>query len=186
MRIDDAPPAGWYPDPEGGARLRFWEGTDWSDRWRAPPTAGVVEIQARAAKAAREQFDDVGGHVNVGSLNRQDSEAIINQVRVAARAEAERAAGMFRQEARTAAQNLTPLISEYTSKVIRWIRILSVIAVLLLVGWIAFQIFAQISLFEWIGDRIDNLTDDTGMVVNSVVGAVGSIAGVVTPAQSIP
>ena len=52
----------------------------------------------------------------------------------------------------------------------------------LLVGWIAFQIFAQISLFEWIGDRIDNLTDDTG----TVAAAVGAVAGGVTPAQSIP
>jgi hypothetical protein len=97
MRVEDAPRAGWYPDPEGGSRLRWWEGTDWADRWRAPPTAGVVEIQARAAREAREQFDDVGGHVNVGSLNRQDSEAIINQVRMAARSEAERAAGLFRR-----------------------------------------------------------------------------------------
>jgi hypothetical protein len=165
MRIEDAPTPGWYPDPEGGSRLRFWEGTDWSDRWRAPPTAGVVEMQRAAAEQARHEFDNVGGHVNVGSLSRQDSEAIINQVRVAARSEAERAAGMFRQEAQFAAQNLSPLISQYTSKVIRWIRIVSVIAILLLIGWVAFQIFAQVSLFEWIGDRIDNLSDDTAAVL---------------------
>lgn len=170
MRIEDAPSAGWYPDPEGGSRLRYWEGTDWSDRWRAPPTAGVIEIQARAAKAARQQFNEVGGHVNVGSLNRQDSEAIINQVRVAARAEAERAAGMFRQEAQSAAQSFSPLISEYTSKFIRWVRILSVVAMLLLIGWVAFQIFAQVSLFEWIGDRIDNLSENSGNAAGFLVG----------------
>lgn len=165
MRLADAPKAGWYPDPEGGSRLRYWEGTDWSDRWRAPPTAGVVEIQARAADAARNQFDDVGGHVNVGSLNRQDSEAIINQVRMAARSEAERAAEMFGAQARSTAQGFVPLITEYTSKITRWFRIASVLAVVLLLGWLAFQIFAQASLFDWVGDRIDNLTDDTGLVL---------------------
>ena len=172
MRVEDAPRAGWYPDPEGGSRLRWWEGTDWADRWRAPPTAGVVEMQARAAEAARatSQADDRRGQVNVGSLNRQDSEAIINQVRTAARAEAERAAGMFRQEARSAMSDVAPLITQYTSKVIRWFRILAVIAVVLLIGWLAFQIFAQVSLFDWVGDRIDNVTDnlddDSGAVLS--------------------
>ena len=162
MRVEDAPRAGWYPDPEGGSRLRYWEGTDWADRWRAPPTAGVVEIQARAAEKARREFDNVGGHVSMGSLNRQDSEAIISQVRQAARAEAERAAGMFRQEAWSAVNSVSPLITEYTNKFVRWVRLFAVIAVILLIGWVAFQIFAQVSLFEWIGDRIDNVTDNVG------------------------
>ena len=167
MRIEDAPPAGWYPDPEGGLRLRWWEGTDWADRWRAPPTAGVVEIQRAAAEQARHEVAEVGGHVNMGSLNRQDSEAIINQVRMAARDEAERAAEMFSVQAKSAARNIQPLISEYTSKITRWFRIASVIAVVLLIGWVAFQLFAQVSLFEWVGDRIDNLTDDTGSMLLS-------------------
>ena len=72
---------------------------------------------------------------------------------------------MFGAQARSATEGLQPLISEYTSKLIRWIRIISVIAVLLLVGWVAFQIFAQVSLFEWIGDRIDNLSDNTGSLL---------------------
>lgn len=178
MRLEDAPPAGWYPDPEGGSRLRWWEGTDWSDRYRAPPTRSEVDRRELVTATRREEhegigIDDVGSKVRVGSLNRQDSEAIISQVRQAARAEAERAAGMFRQEARSAAENLTPLITEYTSKVVRWIRIISVIAILLLIGWLAFQIFAQVSLFDWIGDRIDNisdnLNDDTGVVLGPLL-----------------
>ena len=76
-------------------------------------------------------------------------------------------AQMFGAQARSATQGLQPLISEYTSKLIRWIRIISVIAVLLLVGWVAFQIFAQVSMFEWIGDRIDNLSDNSGVVVGN-------------------
>lgn len=26
-----APPAGWYPDPHGVARLRYWDGTRWTE-----------------------------------------------------------------------------------------------------------------------------------------------------------
>ncbi len=164
MRLEDAPPAGGYPDPEGGSRLRWWEGTDWADRWRAPPTPGAVEMQEAASVRAREEFDQVGGHVSFGNLSRQESEAIINQVRMAARQEAERAAQMFGQEARSAAQDLQPLISQYTSRLTRWFRVLSVLVVLALVAWVAWQLFVQVSLFEWIGDRIDNLTDDTDAV----------------------
>ncbi len=162
MRVEEAPPAGWYPDPEGGSRLRFWEGTDWSDRYRAPPTSGVVRFQEEAAQRARAEFDDLGGYVPPTGVNRRESDEIVNQVRLAARAEAERAAQLFGQQARSATRQLSPLISQYTSKITRWFRILSIVAIVLLVGWLAFQIFAQVSLFDWIGDRIDNITDDSG------------------------
>jgi hypothetical protein len=79
---------------------------------------------------------------------------------MAARQEAERAAATFGREARSAAGSIGPLISEYTSKFMRWVRLLSTIAVIVFIAWLAFQIFAQASLFEWIGDRIDNLTDN--------------------------
>jgi hypothetical protein len=39
------------------------------------------------------------------------------------------------------------------------------IAVALLVGWLLFQIFAQVSMFEWIGDRIDNVSNNSGVIV---------------------
>ena len=162
MRVEDAPPAGWYPDPEGGSRLRWWEGTDWADRWRAPPTPGVRDIQEVAAERAREEFDDVGGYVSMGGLSRRDSEEIISQVRQAARSEAERAAQLFGDHARAAARQITPLVTEYTNKFIKWVRIVAVIGVILGIAWVAWQIFAQVSLFDWIGDRIDNLTDNDG------------------------
>jgi hypothetical protein len=162
MRVEDAPPAGWYPDPDGGSRLRWWEGTDWSDRWRAPPTAGVLEIQKAAAEQAREEFDDVGGYVGMGGLSRRDSEEIISQVRQAARSEAERAAQLFGDQAMRVTNQITPLVTEYTNKFLKWVRIVAVIGVILGIAWVAWQIFAQVSLFDWIGDRIDNLTDNIG------------------------
>lgn len=160
MRLEDAPPAGWYPDPEGGSRLRYWEGTDWADRWRAPPTAGVVRIREQEAELARLEYQEAGGFVNYAKRERQETEEVISQVRQAARSEAERAAAMFRREAQNATNSITPLISEYTNKFMRWVRIVSVLAILLLAVWLAWQIFVQASLFEWIGDRIDNLTDN--------------------------
>lgn len=168
MRVEEAPPAGWYPDPEGGLRLRWWEGTDWADRWRAPPTPGVVEIK-RAYETEHGLRDDEGTDqpwsqhaptVQYGGMSRADSEAIIRQVRTAAREEAERAAGLFAREARSAAEGFAPLISTYTSKLMRWVRLLSTVAIFIFAAWLAFQIFAQASLFDWIGDRIDNLTDN--------------------------
>src|SRR5438067_839083 len=29
------PPAGWYPDPQGQARLRYWDGDAWTDQTSA-------------------------------------------------------------------------------------------------------------------------------------------------------
>ncbi len=167
MKVEDAPPPGWYPDPEGYSRLRWWEGTDWSDRFRAPPTPSEFDLKDQTYGYADEQptgrsfYDQRASSLST----RSDSDALVNQVRMAAREEAERAATLFGQQARAAARNVGPLISEYTNKVIKWVRILSVIAILLLIGWLAFQLFAQVSLFEWIGDRIDNVTDQSGMLL---------------------
>ena len=48
--------AGWYPDPEGDAtRLRYWDGTRWTDDYTAAPTevptAGAQTAQTTAAGA---------------------------------------------------------------------------------------------------------------------------------------
>lgn len=159
MRVDEAPKPGWYPDPEGGARLRWWMGTDWSDRYRAPPTPGVARLQEIAAKQAAAQFDDVGGHVGMAGLPRAQSEEIISQVRQAARAEAEHAAQMFGAQARAATRNIQPLIYEYTNRGIKLFKRLVLLMVVLLVAWFVFQAWANVTFFDWLGDRIDNITD---------------------------
>ena len=166
MRLQDAPPPGWYPDPEGYSRLRWWEGADWADHYRAPPTPSEFDLRGQTYGASAQPDDAVAydRYVPAGGMSRQDSQAVIEQVRLAARAEAERAAEMFGQQARAVTRNITPLISEYTNKVIKWFRILSIIAIVLIVGWLAFQLFAQVSMFQWIGDRIDNLTNNGSLV----------------------
>jgi hypothetical protein len=35
-------PANWYPDPEGGPGLRYWDGTQWTEH-RAPGPSEPVE-----------------------------------------------------------------------------------------------------------------------------------------------
>jgi len=36
------PPAGWYPDPAGSNRTRWWNGFAWSDSYGEPPAAAAV------------------------------------------------------------------------------------------------------------------------------------------------
>ncbi|HEY1531572.1 MAG TPA: DUF2510 domain-containing protein [Galbitalea sp.] len=37
-----APPAGWYPDPPGSGRLRWWDGTQWTDQFAPVAVRGQV------------------------------------------------------------------------------------------------------------------------------------------------
>jgi eukaryotic-like serine/threonine-protein kinase len=38
-----SPPAGWYPDPEGGPNPRYWDGERWTDRYRVPAGHRLAE-----------------------------------------------------------------------------------------------------------------------------------------------
>ena len=42
---------------------------------------------------------------------------------------------------------------------LRWLKILVVISVVALIGWMVFNAIAEVTFFEWIGDRIDALTE---------------------------
>ena len=166
MRRVDAPPAGWYPDPESRTSLRWWDGLDWTDARRAPPSeAELISYETRAAfeEAHRYVPPEVSSLAQTaGRSGRQDSQQVIEDVRRAARSEVDRAADLFARQARTMQEGITPLISQYTNRIVKWIRILAVLAIILLIAYVVFQIVAQASFFEWLGDRIDNLTDDEG------------------------
>ncbi|RIJ08537.1 DUF2510 domain-containing protein, partial [Clavibacter nebraskensis] len=50
-------PAGWYADPAGSDRLRWWDGTRWTDHLADAPAA------AAAAAAAEPAAAPTSGHV---------------------------------------------------------------------------------------------------------------------------
>jgi hypothetical protein len=47
---DDNKRAGWYPDPDGGAGERWWNGASWSDSRRGVPAAAPVRAAAASAR----------------------------------------------------------------------------------------------------------------------------------------
>lgn len=160
MRKIDAPPAGWYPDPQHRLRLRWWDGLDWTDIRRAPPSGAELIAAEENGEFFEKASVPVGQSSHRGGVSQQEASQIIAEVRNVARQEVDRAAQEFSNRTTNAMRSFTPLITQYTSRVTRWIRILSVLAILLLIGWLAFQIFVEVTFFDWIGDRIDNVTDN--------------------------
>jgi hypothetical protein len=157
VKVSDAPRSGWYPDPEGEARLRWWDGTDWSDRYRPRPHQ---ESSARTAPADQGVDVDPEAWSNTAAQIPQMTQAVVEQMRLTARQEATLAAEEFTRRAREVTGAIPPLISQYTNKFMRYLRIALTLGFVVLVIWIAYQLWVQKSIFDWIGDRIDNLTDE--------------------------
>ena len=166
MRRSDAPAAGWYPDPQHSERLRWWDGLDWTDIKRAPPSnAELVAEEERQVFMGENELVATGrqaGSAAAAGMARQDSQQIVNEVRMAAREELDRAAKEFSDRATTAVRRVSPLISEYTNKLSKWIRNAIIISIVLLYAYFIFQVVVQASFFDWLGDRIDNVTDESG------------------------
>ena len=162
MRKIDAPPAGWSPDPQHRERLRWWDGLDWTDIRRAPPSAAEL-----TAAENREFFESTlaptAEAARTVAASQQDSSQIIAEVRNVARQEVDRAAQEFSARANQAVQSVTPLITQYTSQFSRWFRRALIIAVIAVIAYFAFQVFAQASFFDWLADRIDNITDEESL-----------------------
>ena len=140
MRIIDAPREGWYPDPDGRQRLRWWDGLDWTDIRRAPPSS--AELTRAEALVPREPIaaDQRAYTDRPQGYSRQETQEIIAEVRTVARQELDRAAEQFSQRATTALG----------------------IATVLFIAWLLFQAIATQSFIAWLGDRIDSLTEDAG------------------------
>jgi hypothetical protein len=168
VKVSDAPREGWYPDPEGALRLRWWDGTDWSDRFRPIPDAGQLSAGPAVPGVADDAADVWSQAGAVASQVPQSTAAVVNQVRMAAREEAHLAAQEFERRARALTGEIPPLISQYTSKFMRLVRTALVLGFVLLLAWFAYQLFVQKSLFDWLGDRIDNLTDNGSSVLLTV------------------
>jgi hypothetical protein len=169
MRTSEAPSAGWYPDPQNRTRLRWWDGTDWTDVRRAPPSEAELQrfSAAHPAVSAGQTIEEM--RAAAGAASRVDAQQIITEVRNVARAEVDRAAQEFTHRAQSAVRSVTPLIDSYATRFTRAIKWSAILAIVLVIAWFTFQTIAQASFFEWIGDRIDNLTDD-----ESGAPAVGS------------
>ena len=60
-----------------------------------------------------------------------------------------------------AVRNFTPLITEYTSQFKRWFRLALIVATVAVIAYFTFQVVAQATFFDWLGERIDNLNDDS-------------------------
>jgi hypothetical protein len=163
MKVSDAPRAGWYPDPEGGPRLRWWDGSDWLDRYRLRPLGaqnqGELEAQLLAPQGVGDPAFDLSQLGNAMQVPPQTA-AVVEQVRLAARAEAQRAAQDFEARARRITGEIPPLISQYTNKFTRWFKLALMLSFIVLMAWFIWQVVVQKSIFDWLGDRIDNLTDE--------------------------
>jgi hypothetical protein len=92
--------------------------------------------------------------------------AVVEQVRLAARAEAERAAQDFEARARRITGEIPPLISQYTNRFMRWFRLALALSFIVLMAWFIYTVFVQKSFFDWLGDRIDNITNNANDNVN--------------------
>lgn len=164
MRRADAPRAGWYPDPESRTSLRWWDGLDWTDVRRAPPSNAETQAAFENAQFRAAVPDFAPGATRAAAaMEGLGSTEMIEQARAASRSEMERATELFNQRAQAARQNLTPLITEYTNKAKRWVRTAIKLVILAFVIWLAFQIFQQVSFWSWVTDRIEDIGNESGM-----------------------
>jgi Protein of unknown function (DUF2510) len=162
VKVSEAPPSGWYPDPHGGVRLRYWDGTDWTEEFRArPTTAAAAGIAASVASGDLVTYGAELSRAGVPQFvgRRADADAIVSQVRQATREEIDRANLLAQQRIRDIRREVTPIISGYSNKIFNLLRLIAILILIGVIAWLAFQAIASQSFFDWLGDRIDGLTE---------------------------
>ena len=179
MKRAEAPAPGWYPDPVQRARLRWWDGSDWSDHRRVGPrpadlsagadspsdqpatrrswsTAATPAPSAAAAGGRAAATAGSAGQAASG-ISRQDASAIVNEVRRATRGELERATTRLAAQAGGLREQLEPLLRDYGRRLARWARRAAFFAVVLYVLYAIASAQLQVSLLDWLGERVDDL-----------------------------
>ena len=83
---------------------------------------------------------------------------MVSQVREVAREEAEAATQLLNRKVTAAIDQLQRIVADYVGPFVRWFKIAVVTAAVLVITWFVIQFIAQVTLLDWLGDRIDNLT----------------------------
>jgi hypothetical protein len=160
----DLAPAGWYPDPTGGTRLRWWDGEDWSDHYQTRPLDSFGHFAPESAQAAGTVGADAAGIASrdidrivgaVQSSARTEMDRAVDRLQRTARGEVDRVVGEVRRQV----GEVTPLITETVGQVSRYFRRAVVIGILLVAAYFAFQVIAGIGIAELVGDIADRIID---------------------------
>src|SRR5688572_22377254 len=99
MRREDAPRPGWYPDPQGRDNLRYWDGLDWTEARRAPPSqAELLSYESQMAAVQPFQYQPPAAGGSPGHVT-AETQQVVDEVRRATRTEIDRAAQVFSERA---------------------------------------------------------------------------------------
>ena len=55
------PVPGWYSDPAGSGRLRWWSGTEWTEQFQDAPATAAPSAEPLATGAVPQPVDDGAG-----------------------------------------------------------------------------------------------------------------------------
>lgn len=167
MKRADAPRAGWYPDPTGDHRLRWWDGTDWTDHRRIRPPRegdggdGSAAVGSDTGSAEATVADRAVRTAARSTTQSDQTAAMLAEARKVARDEVGKAVRDVQRQVEHARWKYEPMLREYLGRARRWLRTLVIAAVIVGVLWVVLQTVAQVSLLDWLGERVDAVTAAT-------------------------
>ena len=62
-------PAGWHPDPDGGSRLRYWDGSRWTEQYAERPSEEAPALAESAAADAKPPVEAEAATVALSESN---------------------------------------------------------------------------------------------------------------------